>query len=105
MIRNPFINALAATVYIAIVVLVMQYGSRIVSDAEAAGTETIIMPIAFLSLFTLSAAMMGYLFLYQPLQLLMGGEKQKAVKLFLQTVGVFAGITLLAFLVIFSRVL
>ncbi len=37
-----------------------------------------------------SAASMGYLFLYQPLQLYLEGEKKKSVDLFLKTLGVFA---------------
>ncbi|RJQ29898.1 hypothetical protein C4571_00570, partial [Candidatus Parcubacteria bacterium] len=59
-------------------------------------------PIAALSLLTLSVAVMGYLFFYGPLQLYLGGERERAVNLFLKTVGVFAGITALVLLLLFS---
>ena len=62
---------------------------------------TVVIPIAVISLFTLSTAVMGYLFVYSPLQLYLEGEKKKAVNLFLQTVAVFAGITLVIILVLF----
>ena len=100
MTRNPFINAFAATAYISIVASVMFYGTNHTSPVNS-----VIMPIAILSLFTLSAAVMGYLFLYQPLQLYLDGKKKNAVNLFLQTVAVFGGITALALAVLFSRIL
>lgn len=56
--------------------------------------DEIIMPIIMLSLFTLSAAIMAYIFGYQPLQLFLDGKKKDAVSLFLKTVGIFGGITL-----------
>jgi hypothetical protein len=48
---------------------------------------------------------MGYLFLSQPIQLFLDGKKKQAVSLFLQTLGVFACITLVAVVLSFSRVL
>ncbi len=100
MTKNPLINALVASLYIVIVASVMYYGSRLASQK----TETVVVPIAVISLFTLSAAVMGYLFLYQPLQLYLEGEKQSAVNLFLKTVAVFAGITALILFMLFSRI-
>ncbi|MDB5224948.1 MAG: hypothetical protein JWO43_570 [Candidatus Adlerbacteria bacterium] len=47
-------------------------------------------PIAMLSLFVFSASVMSYIFLYQPLQLFLDGEKKKAVDLFLKTLAAFA---------------
>ena len=96
MTKNPFINAVFATLYITLVAVFMFYGSRFFPRED-----TILAPIAMISLFTLSAAMMGYLFLYQPLQLFLDGHKKNAVNLFLQTVAVFAGITVLVFILIF----
>ncbi len=52
--------------------------------------DNIFMPIAALSLFVFSASSMGYLFLYQPLQLFLDGEKKKSVDLFLKTLATFA---------------
>ena len=97
MTKNPFLNAGAAALYITAVAFVMNSFSKLKHQPD-----TIIAPIAVLSLFTLSAAMMGYLFLYQPLQLFLEGQKKPAVKLFLQTVAVFAGITILVLFVLFS---
>lgn len=100
MTKNPLINALAALLYIALVASVMFYGI-----SHTAPVKSVIVPIAMISLFTLSAAVMGYLFLYQPLQLYLDGKKKAAVHLFLQTVAVFGGITTLILTLLFSRVL
>lgn len=100
MTKNPLANALAATVYITIVASVMFYGPK-----QTGPVNSVIVPIAMISLFTLSAAVMGYLFLYQPLQLYLEGKKKNAVNLFLQTVAVFAGVTAVILIVLFSRVL
>ena len=100
MTKNPLYNALAASGYIILLVSAMNFESKIQMDENVA---SFIMPIIMLSLFTLSAAVMGYIFCYQPLRLFLEGEKEKAVKLFLKTVGIFAAITLvivLAYLLI-----
>lgn len=99
MTKNPFINAVAASGYITAVSLFMSNGNKLFGPKD-----TILTPIAVLSLFTLSAAVMGYLFLYQPLMLFLDGHKKNAVNLFLQTVAVFAGITMLIFVLLFFRV-
>jgi hypothetical protein len=100
MTKNPFINAITASLYIALIVTVMTLGTKFTS-----GPDNYVMPVAMLSLFTLSAGVMGYLFLSQPIQLFLDGKKKQAVSLFLQTLGVFAGITLVAVVLSFSRVL
>lgn len=99
MTKNPFINALAAVVYIGIVASVMFYGTKHTNPINS-----VIAPLAMISLFTLSAAVMGYLFLFQPLQLYLDGKKKEAVNLFLKTVVVFAGITTLILILFFSGV-
>lgn len=86
--KNPFLNALAATAYITVVASVMWYGPE-----RMASVDGVIIPIAFLSLFVLSAALMGYFFLYQPVRLFFEQKPQEAAKLFLATVAVFACIT------------
>lgn len=85
MTKNPFINALAALAYIAVVATMLFYSSFF-PDIE----PSVLIPIAVLSLFVFSAASMGYIFLYQPLQLFLDGEKKRAVDLFLKTLGIFA---------------
>lgn len=97
--KNPVINGLAASLYIVILVLVMYFGTQ-----NLPGQDTFMAPIAMISLFTLSAAVMVYVFCYQPIMLIVDGKKKQAVKLFLQTVGVFAGITILMLVLLFTRV-
>jgi hypothetical protein len=98
--RNPVVNAVAAWLYVAIVATLLYYGS-----AWAGPKDNLLMPIAFLSLFVLSAAVMGYVFLFQPLALYFDGNRSGSVNLFLRTVAVFAAITalLLAAIVVVGR--
>lgn len=100
MTKNPLLNALAASLYIILVALLMNWGTKMVPK----GPDTFTAPIAVMSLFTLSAAVMGYLFCYQPAQLYFEGKKKEAVNLFLRTVAVFAVFTLIALTLLFSGV-
>lgn len=96
MTENPLINALSATLYISIVAFIMS------SMEKSPGPDhSVLVPIAMLSLFVLSAAIMGYIFCYKPIQLLVEGEKTESIQLFLKTVGIFASITILVFFVLF----
>lgn len=97
MIQKSFLKASLAELYIVLLVSVMQYVQRVVPESK-----TILIPIAMLSLFVLSAAVMGYLFVSEPVMLCIDGKKEEAMRLFLSTVGVFAAITALAFLALFS---
>lgn len=99
MTKNPLINSLTVAVYIIILVSVMDFAMR-----QVGSTKSIIVPITMLSLFTLSAVVMGYIFIYQPFQLYFDGKKKLAVNLFLQTVVSFAGITILILIALFSRI-
>ncbi len=85
MTKNPILNALAGLFYITALVSLVFYAPNYVHIEES-----IFIPIAMLSLFVFSAATMGYIFLYQPLQLFLDGEKKKSVTLFLQTLFAFA---------------
>lgn len=100
MTKNPFLNAIAAIAYIITIASVMFYGTKNLPEPD-----TIIAPIAVVSLFTLSAAVMGYIFGLQPLQLLVDGKKKEAVDLFLKTIVSFAGITIIVLTLLFSGVL
>jgi hypothetical protein len=98
MTKQPILNALAAIAYIIIVASVMHYGSAVAGNTG----DTLFAPIAMISLFTLSAAVMGYIFLAQPVQLYLDDKKKEAVALFTQTVAVFAGLTAVALVIFFS---
>jgi len=98
--RSPIINASAAILYITLVASVMFYGME-----HSKSEDTLIIPIAVLSLFSLSAALMGYFFLYQPVLLYLDGKKKEATSLFVQTLLVFAAITALIFTLLLSGIL
>jgi len=97
--KNPVINGLAALAYIIIIVSVMTFGTKMMPRPNF-----FMAPVAAVSLFTLSAAVMGYIFCYQPAQLYFDGKKKEAVRLFLQTVAVFAGITILMLILLFTGI-
>lgn len=82
--KKPFIHALAAGLYIAMIVSVIDATGSIVPE------DNIAMPMTMLGLFVLSAAIMGYLFLYEPFSLFMENRKQEAVIFFVRTIMFFA---------------
>ncbi len=100
MTKNPLVNAIFASLYILVVTLLMNYASSFTRDKM----NPIIGPLAFVSLFTLSAAVMGYLFLSKSLLLYLDGKKKQAVRLFIKTTLSFAGITILVFVSMFSGI-
>lgn len=84
-------NALGAGIYILAVV-------GIIYSLQSPNTpDTILAPIFLLSMLTLSAAVMAFLFFYQPLQLYFDNRRKEALAYFMKTVGYFAVIVLLAF--------
>jgi hypothetical protein len=94
--KKPFLYASGAAFYIAIVVTILQTASYVFKDQSG----TMLVPMAMLSMFVLSAAIMGYLFLSEPLYLLVENHKQEAIAFFAKTVGFFA-----CFVVIFAILL
>jgi hypothetical protein len=100
MTKNPVANALAALLYIILVSSVMYFGSNF-----AEPEDSVLAPIAVLSLFTFSAGVMGYIFLSQPIQLYLDGKKKEAVNLFIKTLAVFGGLTLLGLALLFSGII
>lgn len=89
MIKNPLVNAFGASAYIFLVVIVM----NLVTEPLRNKPDTFLAPITVLFVFTLSVAVMAFLFFYQPLLLVIKGKKKEAVDLFMKTVGIFAAIT------------
>ena len=90
MTKNPFSNAVLAAAYICLVASVMYYGPQNVGPIDS-----VIVPISILSLFVLSALVMGSLFLYQPIRLYLDNQKEQAIGLFAKTLGAFTLITAL----------
>lgn len=101
MTKNPVINALSASAYIIIIVSIMNFLSQTMRNKP----DTFLAPIIFLSMFTLSAAVMAYLFFYEPVMLFIAGKKKAAVDLFLKTVGVFGAITIIILILLFSGII
>jgi hypothetical protein len=89
MFRNPILNALGASAYIGLVVTLIHF----VSQTQRNKPDMAFAPVAFLSLLTLSAVVMAFIFFYQPLLLFIDGKKKEAVSLFVKTAGVFAALT------------
>lgn len=99
MTKNPIINAGVASLYITILASAMRYASSL-----SRPDDSFFAPIAFLSLFTLSAGFMGYVFLSQPIMMFLAGEKKQGVTLFVQTLGAFGVITFVMLVLAFSGV-
>lgn len=95
--KNPLFNALGASAYIVLVTMVMSF----VAQTQKGKPDTFFAPAALLFLMTLSAAVMAFLFFYQPLQLLVSGKKKEAVGLLVKTIGVFAVLTAVALALLF----
>ena len=100
MTKNPILNALTALGYIILVATVMFYGIRNIAHEK----DTVLIPIAMLSLLSLSAAVMSYTFLSSPLQLYLDGKKKEAIRLISQTIAIFGVITALALTLLFSGI-
>ena len=83
--KKPFLHALGAAAYIVFIVTAMQATSSFMPQED-----NLLMPITMNGLFVLSAAVMGYLFLSEPLKLFLENQKQQAVTFFAKTVGIFA---------------
>lgn len=99
MTRNPLLNALAALLYIILITVLINFTSQM-----ARHPNSYLGPMVGLSLFTLSAAVMGYLFCYQPIQLFLDGKRKEGVDLFLKTTLIFGCFTALILLLLFMGV-
>ena len=100
MTKNPFVNGSLAALYIITLVSLMTWGTKLMGPKDGP-----LAPVAVISLLTLSAAVMAYIFCYQPIQLYFDNKKKQAVNLFLHTTAVFAGFTFIVLVLMFFRVL
>ncbi len=94
---NPLLSALAAIAYIGAVVLFMRFIESVRHDTP----DTLIDGMGFISLFVFSAAVMAFLFFYEPLQKLIENKKTEALSYFFKTLGIF-GVVMVAILVVAS---
>ena len=101
MTRNPILNSLLATGYISLVAFVMDT----VSKQLPKGPQSFLAPAAFVSMFTLSAAMMGLIFGYQPFKLYFDGKKKEGISLLFKTILTFAITTSILLALIFGGVI
>ncbi len=84
MFKNPFLNAVYAALYIVGIVSVLS------TFVDGPGEGTILIPMAMLSLFVLSAAIMGLLFVYTPAKMFLDNQREESLVFFFKTVGTFA---------------
>ena len=89
MTKNPYINALIASLYIVFIVLLITYGPALVRGKP----DNILAPMAMLSLLVLSVAFMGYTFFFQPVMMYVEGHKREGIAFFTKTLATFAIIT------------
>ncbi len=83
---NPYLYAALAASYIGGIVLFIRFMESIGGEGE----DGFVVPMAMLSLFTLSAAVMAFLFCYEPIRLLSHSRPNEALAFFLTTTAVFA---------------
>ena len=88
MTKSPYINASAAALYISAVVLLIS------SFEHFDGPETLVIPMAMISLLVLSVLAMGFIFFFQPVQMYLDGDKKGAAQLFIKEAATFAVITI-----------
>lgn len=96
---NPLVNSTLALGYIVTIGALMNF----LTQTQSHKPDTFLAPIAVLSLFTLSAALMAYLFLYQPVMLYIDGKKKQAASLFTKTILSFAVMTALIVVLLVSN--
>jgi hypothetical protein len=84
LVKTSFVHASLVTLYIALVATFMQNAERWFAGRME---ETILMPISFLMLLVLSAAITGSLVLGKPAMMYFNGQKSEAVTLFLYILG------------------
>jgi hypothetical protein len=86
---TPILNAAVAVAYIGALALFMRFIESLRHDTP----DTLIDGMGAMSLFVFSAAVMAFLFFYQPTRLLIENKKDEAISYFLKTLGLFGVIT------------
>ena len=94
------LNALGTVLYISLVASLFFYAPVIFGST---GKDTVLIPIAMLSLFVLSASVTGMLVLGRPILWYLDGKKKEAVSLLVMTVAVLFLLTCIAFVCLCLR--
>lgn len=92
-----FFHAFGILIYIGLVALLMNNGSRLFGHED-----TILTAIAMLLLFTISAAIVGLLVFGRPVMLYLNGQKKEAVQFTLATIGFLMIEALIFFIFMFA---
>lgn len=89
---NPYLNGVGAAAYIWLLVLLITHIASLHHDTP----DNVVGSVAAISLFTFSAATMGFLFFYRPVMLLIEQKKGEAITYFLKTLFTFGALGLIA---------
>jgi hypothetical protein len=89
---NPYLSALAAAAYIWGLGFIFQFLESTRGDIP----DTTFAPILMLSLLVFSVALMGFLFFYRPVVLLLENKRNEAASYFLKTLATFGALTALS---------
>lgn len=92
--KISLINAFGVTLYVALVALVFRYAEPLFGKMNNYFGQ-----VAFLMLFVLSVAVVGYLILAKPVMFYLDGAKKEAIKLLVSTIAWIFLATLIALLI------
>ncbi len=93
--RVAFLHSIGIIAYIAFVSFFMFFGEEFFGKED-----TYLMPVVFLTLFTLSAAVVGSLMFGKPVMLYIDGKKREAVQLAGATIGFLAMEAIVLFVIL-----
>jgi hypothetical protein len=96
--KTALINALATALYVAGVGSFIYFGGTM----KIGKANFILIPISFLLLFVLSAAITSFLIFGKPAQMYVDGKKKEALSLLTQTLFFFSIITIFALISLIS---
>ena len=95
LVKRAGINALVASVYVALVATFLNNAQYLFGEDEPKG---VLVPIAMLLLLVLSTTVMGIVIFGKPIALYLDGQKKEGVTLLLYTVGFLFLVVLMVFL-------
>ncbi len=96
LISHSLLHSLGVVVYISLVAMLMNNGSRLFGE-----TDTLLTAISMLMLFTISAAIVGLLVFGRPVMWYLNGLKKEAVQFTLYTISWLVIEALLIFIILF----